>query len=135
MRNQLRSVFAVRADEPMVVVSVLELAPIVDDEPDEGVLPWAVDDWVVVLLELPAAVSDDGVVEPLVVAPAPVLGVADVEPLVVPALPGVVLPPAAGAVLPVALLEPDVVPPELCAHARPNAPAIEAARTVMPNFL
>lgn len=109
-----------------MVVS-LELAPMVDDEPDDDVPLWAVDDGVVVLL-LPA-VSVDGVVA----APELVLGVAAVEPVAAPApgaVPEVVPPaPAAGALLPVVPLVPD----DVWAHARPKVPAMAAAMTVMLN--
>jgi hypothetical protein len=117
----------------MVVVSLLELAPIVVDEPDEDVPLWAVDDWLVVLL-LPA-VSVDGVVEPLLLVEPPeaVLGVA-VEPVAAPAEDGVleVVPPApAAGELPV-VPEPLVPEPDW-AHARPKVPAMAAAMTVMLN--
>lgn len=122
-----------RPDEPIVVVS-LELAPIVDEEPDEDVPLWAVDDGVLVLLELLPAVSVDGVVEALpLVEP---LGVA-VEPVAAPAedgaVPEVVPPaPAAGA-LPV-VPEPLVPEPDdVWAHARPKVPAMAAAMAVMVN--
>jgi hypothetical protein len=117
----------------MVVVSVLELAPIVE-EPDEDVPLWAVDDWLVVLLELLPAVSVDGVVEPLLLVEPPeaVLGVA-VEPVAAPAEDGEVLevvPPApAAGELPV-VPEPLVPEPDW-AHARPKVPAMAAAMTVM----
>lgn len=120
--RQLRSALAVRPDDPIVDVS-LELAPIVDEEPDEEVPLWAVDDGVVVLLP---AVSVEGVVEalPVVEPPVAVPGVA-VEPVAAPAAGAVLeVPPVPAAVVP-------LVPEEVWAQARPKVPAMAAAMTVM----
>lgn len=101
---QLRSVFAVRP----VVVESPELAPmVVDDEPD----------WEVAVPEL---LSVEG-------------AVAAVEPVAAPA-PWVVLVPAASAAGAAPAGELPVLGAVLdWAHARPKAPAMAAAMTVMLN--